>query len=65
MTDNANPYTDLVKATRTNRFCILFTEEERAMIEELAAREKLSASTYARKLLLEMAEQRGITIPHE
>jgi hypothetical protein len=44
---------------RENRFVILLTEEERAVIEELAKKEHLSASTYARRLLLKEAIDRG------
>lgn len=47
---------------RENRFVILLTDEERQMIEELAKREKLSASTYARRMLLLYAQERGIVV---
>jgi hypothetical protein len=44
---------------REVRFVILLTDEERAVIEELAKREHLAASTYARRLLLKDAIEKG------
>ena len=45
---------------RKNRFVILMNEQEREAVEQLAKRERLPASTFARRRLLQEAEQRGI-----
>lgn len=48
---------------RESRFVILMTEEEKKAIEELASIERLPATTWARRILLLEAQQRGVVIP--
>ena len=43
---------------RHNRFVIMLNESERKIIEELAKKEKLPASTMARRMLLLKAQEK-------